>query len=82
MPKYFFLAALNLNLIKIPICWIIYNFCLNKLEHYLICGTVVHLKKSSFLIMLKEKHCLENSLEGAHTHIYTYTCWCQYWGKH
>jgi len=32
-------------LIKIPICWIISNFYSNKLEHYLICGTVVHFKK-------------------------------------
>jgi len=39
--KVLFLAALNLNLIKIPICWIISNFYSNKLEQYLICGTVV-----------------------------------------
>ena len=42
----------------------------------------INLPKYSPDIGLSEKHCLENSLEGAHTHIYTYTCWCQYWGKH
>jgi len=46
---------LNLNLIKISICWIISYIYSNKLEQYLICGTVVYLKKmSSFLIMLKK----------------------------
>jgi len=30
-----FLAASKLNLIKIPICWIISNFYLKKLEQYL-----------------------------------------------
>jgi len=51
--KVLFLAAKNLNLIKIPICWIIPNFYSIKLEQYLIGGTV-HLKKKQLSNYVKK----------------------------
>ena len=37
------------------ILWVLFNFYSKKLEHYLICGKVVNLKKKiGFLIMLKK----------------------------